>query len=88
MRLEIYVASDCLTCDYAYEVAAAARQIAGIEVAVIDLDQSTQDLPPNVVAVPTYLLNGRVISLGNPRLEPFLADLRRRVAERVEEQIP
>ena len=40
MRLEIYVASDCLTCAYAYEVAAAARQIAGIEVAVIDLDQS------------------------------------------------
>ncbi len=30
------------------------------------VDLSTQQRPENIFAVPTYTLNGKVISLGNP----------------------
>ncbi|GAC1447752.1 MAG: hypothetical protein PVSMB4_03800 [Ktedonobacterales bacterium] len=83
MRLEIYVASDCLTCAYAYEIAERAQGIAGLDVAVIAIEDITQPVPPNVVAVPTYLFDGQVVSLGNPACEVFLADLRQRVKEHV-----
>jgi hypothetical protein len=40
-------------------------------------------LPPNVNAVPTYLLDGWVVSLGNPAQDAFLAHLRQEVKEQV-----
>ena len=83
MRLEIYVASQCFTCDQALVIAERAQAIAGLEVAVISLDDPQQSVPPNVFAVPTYLLDGRVVSLGNPDCEEFLAQLRQKVKEHV-----
>lgn len=77
MRLEIYVARHCVTCTEALAIASAARRIAGLEVDVIDLDQSAGTIPDGIVAVPTYRLDGRVVSLGNPDRERFLDDLRR-----------
>jgi|SRR5689334_19056347 len=78
MRLEIYVASHCVGCQEALRIADLARGIAGLDVAVINLDHATpaRPVPANVVAVPTYLLDGRVVSLGNPYREEFLARLR------------
>jgi hypothetical protein len=76
MRLEIYVAHACTNCEEALLIADRARCIAGLEVAVIDLDTSGQRVPPHVVAVPTYLLDGRIVSLGNPKREQFLRELR------------
>jgi hypothetical protein len=58
----------------------AAARYPTIVVRVIDLDQLEGGPPPDpVVAVPTYLLNGRVISLGNPYLEDLFARLREAV---------
>jgi predicted thioredoxin/glutaredoxin len=76
MRLEIYVAHECTNCEEALLIAERVRGIAGLEVAVIDLDEPGQIVLPGVVAVPTYLLNGRVVSLGNPAREEFLTLLR------------
>ncbi len=77
MRLEIYVAHACTNCEEALLIAERARGIAGLEVAVIDLDTPGQHVSPHVVAAPTYLLNGRIVSLGNPKREEFLSELRR-----------
>src|SRR5258708_3641976 len=76
MRLEIYVASHCSNCQEALTIAEAARDIAGLDVAVIDLDHANEEMPDSIVAVPAYRLNGRVVSLGNPEPHRFLRELR------------
>ncbi len=81
--VQIYVADHCRTCDYAWEVAAAIRsQFPQVELHVIRLGEEGASIPEEVFATPTYLLNGRVWSLGNPspeevvtRLSQALADL-------------
>ncbi|HEX9069627.1 MAG TPA: thioredoxin family protein [Ktedonobacterales bacterium] len=82
MRLVIYTASHCLGCDYTLEIAEDARRIAGLETVVIVLEQAREAVPDNVVAVPTYVLDGRVVALGNPNREEFLRALRAQVKER------
>jgi alkyl hydroperoxide reductase subunit AhpF len=76
-RLEVYVSSECLNCGEAVRLAAeAAARYPNVVVRVIDLDQLNGSPPPDpVVAVPTYLLNGRVVSLGNPYPEELFARL-------------
>ena len=86
MRLEIYIAHECANCQEALLIAERARGIAGLEVEVIDLDKPGQNVPPGVVAVPTYLLNGRVVSLGNPGREEFLTLLRTELQRQIEEK--
>ena len=85
MHLNIYVTSQCANCGEALLIAERARTIAGLKVTVINLDQPGQSIPPRVVAVPTYLLNGRVVSLGNPEREEFLAMLRTELQHQIEE---
>jgi hypothetical protein len=82
MRLVIYTADHCLGCDYTLEIAADARRIAGLETVVIVLEQGGEPMPDNVVAVPTYVLNGQVVALGNPNREEFLRALCAQVKER------
>jgi len=84
MRLEIYVASHCDNCEESLRIAELARDIDGIDVAIIDLDHSDQPAPRHVVAVPTYLLDGRIVSLGNPYRDEFLAQLRAQLRAQVE----
>jgi thiol-disulfide isomerase/thioredoxin len=68
--LEVYVAPGCDACDYARELAQrASRAFEGIEVAVIDIEASEHQPPPAVFAVPSFLLDGVVLSLGNPSWE-------------------
>jgi hypothetical protein len=76
MRLEIYVADHCANCQEALAIADAARDIAGLAVAVIDLDQENGHMPDAIFAVPTYRLNGRIVSLGNPEPRRFIRELR------------
>ena len=83
MRLEMYIANQCTNCEEALLIAERARGIAGLEVVVIDLDKPGQHVPTHVVAVPTYLLDGQVVSLGNPVREAFLARLRQMAKEEV-----
>jgi predicted thioredoxin/glutaredoxin len=86
MHLDIYVTNQCANCEEALLLAERARTIAGLKVAVINLDQPGQSIPPRVVAVPTYLLNGKVVSLGNPERNTFLAMLRTEVQQQIEEE--
>ncbi len=76
LKLDIYVEPECSTCLYAYDLARTVRRRAPeVEVSVIDLTEPDVNCPPSVFAVPTYLLNGRTISLGNPDEESLLAQL-------------
>lgn len=79
MRLEIYIARHCENCAEALRLAELARGcgIAGLDVDVISLDQPSRPIPRRVVAVPAYLLDGQLISLGNPYPDELLARLRR-----------
>ena len=75
-QLAIYVLLDCPGCDTARRLAAAAREAApDLDVRLIDLGAPDVVRPPAVFAVPTYLLDGRVISLGNPEPAWLLARL-------------
>jgi hypothetical protein len=85
MHLDIYVTNHCTNCGEALLMAERARTIAGLRVAVINLDQPAQHIPPHVVAVPTYVLDGKVVSLGNPEREQFLAMLRAELQQLKEE---
>lgn len=69
--LAIYVLSECLGCAEARRLASdlgASGDCArlGIEVRLVDLAAPGAVRPPAVFAVPTYLLDGRVLSLGTP----------------------
>jgi len=75
-RLDVYVSSQCLNCDEAVRLAEeAAARYPNVVVRVVDLDLEGSPPPDPVVAVPTYLLNGRVVSLGNPYPEELFARL-------------
>ncbi len=68
--MEIYVAEDCAVCAYAYEVADSIRAgFPAVELRIINLSRTTEAIPDVVFATPTYLLNGRLWSLGNPSAE-------------------
>ncbi len=74
--LEVYVSSECLNCGEAVRLAEeAAARFPSVAVRVIDLDQDGSPPPDPIVAVPTYVLDGRVISLGNPYPEELFARL-------------
>lgn len=75
MRLEVYVSDHCFNCHEALGIAAEARQIPDLEVRVINLDRAPGPVPSKVVAVPTYLLDGQTVSLGNPERAAFLRTL-------------
>ena len=70
VRVEIYVAKHCQVCEYAYEIAEnIAEEFPAVDLRMIDLFQTTESIPDAVFATPTYLLNGRLWSLGNPSQE-------------------
>lgn len=66
--LAVYIATGCWGCDRAGQLAETvrSRRIANLDVRVIDLGAPGAIRPPSVFAVPTYLLDGRLLSLGNP----------------------
>jgi len=86
MHLEIYITDQCTNCREAVVIAEQAGSIAGLEVTVVNLDAPGQGVPPQVFATPTYILNGLVVSLGNPERDTFLAGLRAELARRNEER--
>src|SRR5919197_2580490 len=75
-RLDVYIANHCLNCADALALAEeAAARFSDVVVRVIDLDLEQEPPPDNIVAVPTYVLDGRTISLGNPDPEELFARL-------------
>jgi len=69
--LDIYVAPHCFGCDTARNLARTliALELPHLEVRLVDLSDPEVIIPPTVFATPTYVLDGRVISLGNPEEE-------------------
>lgn len=65
VKLQVYIKDDCWTCAESRRIVAdIAPQFPQISVELVDME--TSNLPQDVFAVPTYVLDGRVISLGNP----------------------
>lgn len=80
-QLDVYVAEHCFGCAEARRLAAAvASRFARLSVRVVDLERDPDARPDSVVAVPSYVLDGRVISLGNPRQTELFLDLGRLLA--------
>lgn len=76
-RLEIYVKRDCWPCDRARTLAEAMRsEFPEADIALIDLSSGHGQYRDRVVAVPAYVMDGRVISLGNPDAGELRALLR------------
>ena len=76
-KLVLYIGEKCPSCALAVEVAERARvEFPHVDVSVVDLGVSSEEQPEGVFAVPTFLLDGTVVSLGTPsweRLAPLLA---------------
>ncbi len=76
IQLEVYVAAHCWQCPTARALAEEmAHEFPALAVRVVDLDQPGAQQPPEVFAVPTFLLNGKIVSLGTP----FRGELARQI---------
>ncbi len=74
MELKVYVEEGCHSCGRAREIAQGVdEEYPQVSVRLIDVARSQP--PSEVFAVPTFVLNGEVVSLGNPRP----SDLRQRI---------
>ncbi len=75
--LEIYIQDGCFGCQRSFELAERARgAFPEMQVEVIDMLSTDGIYRSQVAATPTYILNGEIISLGNPspaELEAMLA---------------
>jgi hypothetical protein len=68
VQLDIFVSAHCFGCEEAHRLAAAvASRFDAVAVRVVDLDVEPDARPEYVVAVPAYVLEQQVISLGSPR---------------------
>jgi hypothetical protein len=80
LKLQIYITNDCWSCEESRRIAVDTQaQFQDVEVTLTELDQ--EESPPNVFAAPTYVLDGKVISLGNPRIEELWAQLAQKRAK-------
>lgn len=67
IRLEVYVDDECLVCSRSLAIASQIRTAFPDVVVVVVGPESDDGLHRHLVAaVPTYILNGQVVSLGNP----------------------
>ncbi|MCH8051587.1 MAG: thioredoxin family protein [Chloroflexi bacterium] len=77
MLLEIYVQDGCFGCQRSFELAERARgAFPEMQVEIVDIGSTDGVYRSKVTATPTYILDGEIISLGNPspaELEAMLA---------------
>ncbi|MFN8523886.1 MAG: hypothetical protein U0821_12375 [Chloroflexota bacterium] len=82
----VYVIRDCFGSLEARRLAGAvARQFPRLDVQVIDIHEQPEQRPEGLVAVPTYVLDGRQVALGNPYRRELFARLARYLAVAAEE---
>lgn len=76
MKLTLFVENGCSSCERARGIVAELSHTwSELDLEVVDI-AGADELPEAVFAVPAYLLDGQVISLGNPSLD-VLHDLLR-----------
>lgn len=64
-KLDVYISETCWSCDEARQIVADMRpQFPGTTIELRDIGDERR--PSNVFATPTYVLDGRIIFLGNP----------------------
>ena len=74
IKLQVYTSDDCWTCEETERIVSdVVDRFPDVEVDVLDL--KSPEKPDEVFAVPTYLINGRVVSLGNPTREELAQKL-------------
>lgn len=74
--LRIYVGKHCWSCDEAVRLSDEVRNsFTKLVVEVIDLEAEGSVNHDDVFSTPTYVFNGRTISLGNPSSEELFAKL-------------
>lgn len=67
MLLQVFVEAGCGTCRRALELADQARiEFPTLRVEVVNLADPSAERPETVFAVPMFMLEGQVLSLGNP----------------------
>ena len=67
VELQVYIEAGCVQCERAVQLAQAVDDdYSRLAVRLIDIGEAAPR-PDDVFAVPTFMLNGRVFSLGNPR---------------------
>jgi hypothetical protein len=65
--LKIFITEHCPGCSEAHRIAAGvAQDYPHLKVEVIDINAPEASVPEAVFATPTYMLNSRIVSLGNP----------------------
>jgi hypothetical protein len=73
-NLKIFVEPRCESCEHARTLAVEmATRFPALYVEIVDLSRPGAERPDCVFAVPTFVLNGRVFSLGNPRRSRLVA---------------
>jgi hypothetical protein len=80
--LEVVVGVDCVASETARGHALVLQRSGppGLEVRIVDLGVAGTVVPTAVFAVPTYLLDGEVISLGNPEYTWLVQRIERSLA--------
>jgi hypothetical protein len=73
-KLQVYISDDCWSCEETERIVAdVAPKFPGIQIEVLNTGENV--MPESVFAVPTYVLNWRVIFLGNPTRDELCAKL-------------
>lgn len=67
IRLEVYIEWDCLVCRRSLRLAEHVRQrFPTVDVRIVNVTTERGEHSDLVIATPTFILNGRIFSLGNP----------------------
>ncbi len=74
VTLEVFVHPNCLAGDTAQSIVHRLSRLcfANFDIRLIDLSLPGVSRPAAIFAVPTYVLNDKVVSLGNPAFEELL----------------
>jgi hypothetical protein len=70
LQLDIVTGNRCAICQSFLPTLEGLRtELPNVNVTIIDIDAPGTVVPPNVIAIPTILLNGHIVATGNPAYE-------------------
>ncbi len=76
-RLEVYVSDHCWQCPAARALALQmGKTFPSLKVRIVNLDEPGARKPSSVFSVPTFLLNGAIVSLGTPSRDTLARKIR------------